>query len=164
MNLVTYPSAILTSACSPVSIIDDDVKTAVLEMIDIMYFHNGVGLAAPQVGIQKRFFVADASGGNEQGMLRCFINPKIVLSRGLIMSQEGCLSLPGARGRVVRASEIKIDYQDIEGTVQSLVVDGLLATIVQHECDHLDGKLFIDHLNRHDKKVILKQMRAKEIK
>ena len=116
-------------------------------MVETMIIEGGVGLAAPQIGVSKRITVINPEPENEETLLR-MINPRIVsCSGGDDTMEEGCLSIPGIRANVVRASSLELVYQDMNGGEHTLHAEGLLARIVQHEIDHLNGILFIDHLS-----------------
>ncbi|HOY66992.1 MAG TPA: peptide deformylase [Candidatus Ozemobacteraceae bacterium] len=133
----------LRKASEPVTTFDDELRTLVRDMFETMYKNNGVGLAAPQVGVNKRLFVID-TGDNPL----TFINPEILEAAGKETCNEGCLSLPGLQETVTRAKWIKARAMDLDGNTFEIEADGLLARAVQHENDHLDGVLFIDRISK----------------
>lgn len=141
-NLRFNDDEILRKKCRVVDDINDRIKILVEDMIETMYENNGVGLAAPQVGILKRIFVVDAMDGAGS---RVFINPEILEKSGEQTDEEGCLSLPGRHKPVKRANKIKIKALDVNGNEFVLNAEEFLARAIQHEYDHLEGVLFIDH-------------------
>ena len=160
LKIIEYGNPVLRKTSKEVSKVSKKIKTLVNDLLDTMYSANGVGLAAPQVGINLRIFVIDVSDPNEPINPLVFINPKIIKKSGAINSYEGCLSFPQAYTNVRRYSNVMIKALDMNG--KSFVInakDGeLLARAIQHEFDHLDGKLFIDHCrNRFDANEVLKK-------
>ena len=141
-NLRFNDDEILRKKCRVVDDINDRIKVLVEDMIETMYENNGVGLAAPQVGILKRIFVVDAMDGAGSSV---FINPEILEKSGEQTDEEGCLSLPGRHKPVKRANKIKIKALDVNGNEFVLDAEEFLARAIQHEYDHLEGVLFIDH-------------------
>ncbi|OQA05150.1 MAG: Peptide deformylase [bacterium ADurb.Bin374] len=133
----------LRELSEPVQAIDDDLRTLVKDMFETMYKNNGVGLAAPQVGINRRFFVIDTG---DDPMV--FINPEIVSQSGKETCEEGCLSLPGLRENVTRAKKIVGRATDLDGKLFEIEAEGLMARAFQHELDHLDGVVFIDRISK----------------
>jgi len=133
----------------PIEEITPDLKDLVSEMAEIMYESEGVGLAAPQIGQCSRLVVIDLSGPEKREALQVFINPEIVAADGVEVKDEGCLSVPfGYRADVKRAQTVTVTALDLEGKQFEVQADGLLARCLQHEIDHLDGKLFIDRISR----------------
>lgn len=142
--VVLYPSEILRRVCRPVEINDDIAKVCRI-MLDIMYARNGCGLAAPQVGLDVRIFVANPSATRDPGKEWAFINPEIIFSSTHTSSStEGCLSLPGCVGMVERPRKIILTACDTTGRKNKYAFEGLMGRIVQHEFDHLDGRLILD--------------------
>ena len=147
LRIVTYPHPALRYRSRPVTQIDDDLRATVREMFDLMYEARGVGLAANQVAIPYRFFILNLTADPEQKDKELvFINPEIVKRHSSIEDEEGCLSLPGLYSKVRRAKKIKVQAFNLEGELVEHEADELLSRAIQHETDHLDGKLFIDYL------------------
>jgi peptide deformylase len=146
LQLVEYPHPALLRRTKPVSRIDDALAAAVEQMFDIMYDARGVGLAANQVALPYRLFIVNCEGERGQGEEHVFINPVISRPRGTAIQEEGCLSLPGVRMDVRRPERIVVDAWSLEGQAIHLDADGLLARVIQHEFDHLEGRLFTDRL------------------
>lgn len=147
LPIVQFPNPVLAMNCQPVQEINDQIRRLAADMGETMYKAPGVGLAAPQVGEPVRMVVLDVS--EEKNSLMTLINPVITQrSQEQETGEEGCLSLPGIWEKVSRSSEITVKYTDLEGQEQELHADGLLAICIQHELDHLDGTVFIDHLSR----------------
>jgi peptide deformylase len=146
LHLITYPHPTLRYPAKPIARVDAHLKSLVGEMFDIMYEHCGVGLAATQVNLPIRLFVANPSGEKETGPELVFINPVIQRATGSAEAEEGCLSLPGINATVKRNKSVKINAYGMDGTEINAEVDGFLARIIQHELDHLDGVLFIDRV------------------
>lgn len=145
LQILHYPDPRLRTIAKPVSVFGDEIERIVADMFETMYAAPGIGLAATQVNIAKRILVTDTSRDGSDP--RCFINPQIVETRGVEQMEEGCLSVPDVFENVERAEWIRVQAFDQHGTAFELELDGLLAVCVQHEIDHLDGKLFVDHLS-----------------
>jgi peptide deformylase len=143
---VEYPHPALLRRSRPLVRIDDEVCAAVEQMFDIMYAAEGIGLAANQVALPYRLFVVNTAGRPDAGQELVFINPTLSRPRGTAVQEEGCLSLPGLRGDVRRPEKIVVDAWSLDGEPFRIDVGGLLARVVQHEFDHLDGRLFTDRL------------------
>jgi len=156
LTILQFPDPKLRQKAAPVVSVDDSIRTLVDDMFETMYSAPGIGLAAVQVNVLKRVIVIDISEDKSQP--ECFINPEIVERSGDEKMDEGCLSVPGIYELVSRAKEITIRYLDRDGNTQELTVDGLLAVCVQHEIDHLDGKLFVDYLSEMKRNRIRKKM------
>lgn len=147
LPIVQFPNPVLAMNCQPVQEINDQIRRLAADMGETMYKAPGVGLAAPQVGEPIRMVVLDVS--EEKNNLMTLINPVITQrNQEQEIGEEGCLSLPGIWEKVSRSTEITLKYTDLEGKEQELHADGLLAICIQHELDHLDGTVFIDHLSR----------------
>lgn len=145
LQLVTYPHPTLRHRSKPILRVDAQLKEIVEQMFEVMYEFRGVGLAANQVNLPIRLFVANPSGDKEErDQEMVFINPVINKPKGTLEAEEGCLSLPGINAHVKRSRSLQINAYDISGTEIAGEVDGFLARIIQHETDHLDGMLFID--------------------
>lgn len=153
LPILRYPDVRLKKLAAPVDKIDDDIRTLAGNMAETMYEAPGVGLAATQVDVHKQLIVIDVSETKDQ--LLVLINPKILDEEGLILGEEGCLSVPGIYDKVERAEKVTVRFQDLSGKTQTLKAEGLLAVCIQHEIDHLKGKVFVDYLS------MLKQNRIK---
>ena len=148
LQIVKYPHPALRYPSRPVTQIDADLRAAVQEMFGLMYAAKGVGLAANQVALPYRFFILNVTAEPEQKDKELvFINPVIVKRHSSIEDEEGCLSLPGLYSKVRRARKIKVQAYNLEGELVELEAEDLLSRAIQHEADHLDGKLFIDYLD-----------------
>ena len=154
LDILRYPDPKLQTVAKPVQEIDARIRTLVADMLETMYDSNGIGLAATQVNVHERVVVMDVSENRNEPMV--LINPTITwMSAERIKGEEGCLSVPGIYDGVERAAAIKVTAQDVEGQLQEIEADGLLAVCVQHELDHLMGKVFVEYLS------ILKRGRIK---
>ena len=166
LALREYPNPILHQKAQVVKKIDDALRTFLDDMLETMYLDHGVGLAAPQVGVSKRMIVIDAeqkddeqTGLNKSGNPMFLINPEIIYhSEETIFYCEGCLSVPGQSADVERYQKIKVRYQDKSGAVKEIEAEDYLAVVLQHEIDHLDGILYIDHLSRLKRNMLLKKL------
>lgn len=153
-EILRHPDPRLRRKAQAVERVDDPVRALVADLADTMYQAPGIGLAAPQLGVAQRVIVIDIS--EERNALQVFINPQILSAEGQQTLEEGCLSVPGIYDNVTRASHIRVRALGRDGEAFELEAEGLLATCIQHEIDHLEGKLFIDHLSR------LKQQRIRK--
>jgi peptide deformylase len=153
LPILRFPDARLKKIAAPVEKIDDGIRTLIADMAETMYEAPGIGLAATQVNVHKQVILIDIS--EERNQLRVLINPRILERDGLQVYEEGCLSVPGIYDKVERAAQVRVAYLDREGQPGELEADGLLAVCIQHEIDHLQGKVFVDHLSQ------LKQARIK---
>ncbi len=156
-DIVLFPDSILTKKCRPVEEVDDSVRTLIDDMVETMYDAPGVGLAAPQVGIPRRLTVIDPTAGEEEDNLYVFVNPEIIEREGVIRWEEGCLSIPGVYEHVERSARVVVRALDRNGEPFELEATELLAVCIQHEIDHLDGVLFLDHLSRLKRRIVLKK-------
>ncbi|WP_163637695.1 peptide deformylase [Morganella morganii] len=145
LTLRHFPDPCLRETAQPVTVFDDELKTFVTDMTETMYAERGIGLAAPQVGVCKRVIIVDVSENRDQPM--ALINPEFIQCDGGMMMMDGCLSLPESYTETQRYSAVTVRYQDINGAEHTLEAEGLQAGCLQHEIDHLNGKLFIDHLS-----------------
>lgn len=146
--ILSYPDKRLRIPGEKVTEFGPELDRLIEDMAETMYAAPGVGLAAPQIGVSLRLFIVDtASGEDEPSDLRVFINPEIVEKHGEIAFDEGCLSFPGEREEIQRAERVKVRALDRDGQPFELEAEGLLAVAIQHENDHLEGKLMIDHLS-----------------
>lgn len=152
LKLYEYPSEVLRKKCERVTKVDDELRLFLDDMLETMYADRGCGLAAPQVGVSKRIIVLDPNPSDEDFSARrpmYLINPEIIWrSEETVLFNEGCLSLPDQRAEVERNEKVRVHYTDYDGREQEILADDLLAIIMQHEIDHLDGVLYIDHLSR----------------
>lgn len=146
LNILQYPDPRLHKVAAPVAKIDDEIRKLAADMAETMYAAPGVGLAATQVDVHKRIVVIDISEARDQLMV--LINPEIVEATGSAEYEEGCLSLPGVFDTVTRAKHVKARALDQHGQAIEIETEGLLAVCVQHEIDHLEGKLFVEYLSR----------------
>ena len=158
-KILTEPDPILRKKCEPLEKVDTETKQLMDDMLETMYAAPGIGLAAIQVGILKRLVVIDISKGEEEKKPMFLINPQIIhRSKKTSIYEEGCLSLPGQFAEIERPAECILKYIDYNGKEKELKADGLLATCVQHEVDHLNGILFIDYLSKLKKDMIIKKL------
>ena len=158
-KILTEPDPILRKKCEPLEKVDTETKKLMDDMLETMYAAPGIGLAAIQVGILKRLVVIDISKGEEEKKPMFLINPQIIhRSKKTSIYEEGCLSLPGQFAEIERPAECILKYIDYNGKEKELKADGLLATCVQHEVDHLNGILFIDYLSKLKKDMIIKKL------
>ena len=157
--IITVPSEILKKVSDPIEKVGENEKKLVNDLFDSMYNSNGIGLAAVQVGILKRILVIDVSTKEEKKNPMCFINPVIKkISDETSVYEEGCLSIPDTFIEIERPKICEVEYIDIDGKIKTQKFDGLLSTCVQHEINHLDGKLIIDHLSKLKKDMIIKKI------
>ena len=157
LKIIIAPDPRLLEVSKPVTVINNEVKNLLEDMLETMYKSNGIGLAAPQVGVLKRLVVMDCSDQNTKKKPIKFVNPEILnLSSEKSEFEEGCLSLPTQYSKVERPSNIEVKYEDENGKKIKKNFSGIEATCLQHEIDHLDGKLFVDYLSN------LKQNRLKK--
>ena len=147
MQIVTYPHPTLRHRSKPIKRVDAELRHLVRTMFDLMYEANGVGLAANQVDLPIRLFVANLAARPDEGEELVFINPIISRPKGTEQAEEGCLSLPELYGEVIRPKQVVINAYNLEGEEIRAEVTGLMARVVQHELDHLDGVLFIDRMS-----------------
>ena len=163
-KILLYPNSLLLKKSARIEKFDENLVSLSRDLIDTMYDADGVGLAAPQLGVNKRIFVMDCSGEDDDKDCRIFINPEIEHeSEDMSSYKEGCLSITGISEEISRPKIIKVLYQDLNGDLQQKSYDGLWSTCFQHELDHLNGKLFIDHL-RPMKKILVKNKMKKSFK
>ena len=144
----TYPDPVLKKTAEPVAAVSQDVKDLAQEMVDVMYANQGIGLAAPQVGEALRVIAVDVSGPERRENLQVLINPVIESAEGETETDEGCLSLPEFRTKVKRAEQVTVKGLDLNGQEIRIRCEGLQAICIQHEIDHLGGKLLLDHAGR----------------
>ena len=146
LTILRYPDPRLHTVAKPVAAVDARIRTLVADMLETMYAAEGIGLAASQVNVHERVVVIDVSEGRDQPLV--LINPEIVwFSPETKVNDEGCLSVPGIYDGVVRANAVRVQALDLDGKLQTLEADGLLAICIQHEMDHLMGKVFVEYLS-----------------
>jgi peptide deformylase len=145
LNILEYPDPRLRTRATIVDRIDDGVRTLIDDMLETMYDAPGIGLAATQVNVHRRIIVVDVSENRDEP--HAFINPTLALLGGSLETEEGCLSVPGFYEPVTRAEHIRVTALDRHGKPLEMEAHGLLAVCIQHECDHLEGKLFVDYLS-----------------
>ena len=160
LNILHFPDPRLRNVAQPVEQVDDDVRQLVDDMFETMYAAPGIGLAATQVNIARRIVVIDISEEKDQPL--CLINPELIELDGVEEMEEGCLSVPGVFERVQRAEQVRVAALDRSGTPFELQADGLLAVCIQHEIDHLDGKLFVDYLSQLKRARIRKKLEKEQ--
>lgn len=146
LNILRYPDERLHTVAAPIAEVNDEIRRLAADMAETMYAAPGIGLAATQVNVHKQFIVVDIS--EERNRLQVFINPEIVASEGKKEHEEGCLSVPGIYEKVSRAEKITVRALSLEGNSITLEAEGLLAICIQHEIDHLKGKVFVEYLSR----------------
>jgi len=145
LDILHYPDARLHTIAKPVALVDARIRKLIDDMAETMYAAPGIGLAATQVNVHERVIVIDISESHDQ--LRVFINPEIIAQSGREESEEGCLSVPGVFDKVERAEQVTVRALDRDGKPFELKADGLLAVCIQHEMDHLMGKVFVEYLS-----------------
>ena len=156
LKILEFPDPRLRTKAAPVKAVDDALRALIDDMFETMYAAPGIGLAATQVDVHRRLLVADVStDGSEPHVL---INPEILEKDGVMVSDEGCLSVPGYYEEVERAEHIRVRFLDREGAQQEMEAEGLLAVCIQHEMDHLEGKLFVDYLSEAKRQRIRKKL------
>ena len=160
LPILIYPDSRLHTVATPVTVVNDEIRRLIKDMTDTMYAAPGVGLAATQVDAHQRVIIIDISETHDQ--LKVFINPQLVASSGTSDCEEGCLSVPGIFEKVARAERITVRALDAQGKAYELAADGLLAVCIQHEMDHLEGKVFVEYLSRLKQRRILAKMKKQQ--
>jgi len=161
LPIVLYPDPVLLKPTRPVSEIDDRLRQLVADMVETMNAAPGIGLAANQVGVSKRVCIVDLSAGQEEGMLHVFINPELLEVNGRDVDEEGCLSFPDITFDVERPAEVVVRAQNLEGETFELKADGLFGRAIQHECEHLNGHVFIRNLSSLKRDLIKKRIKKR---
>ena len=156
LDILYYPDPRLRVKATPVEVVDDSIRELAENMFETMYSAPGVGLAATQVNVHKRLLVIDISEDNDSPL--CLINPEITDRQGETETEEGCLSVPGVFDLIQRAEQIEVRALGLDGKPLQMHVDGLLGVCIQHEMDHLDGKLFVDYLSMLKRRRIRKKL------
>ena len=156
LNILEFPDPRLRIKASPVEVVDDALRQLIDDMFETMYDAPGIGLAATQVDVHRRLLVADVSADKDEPWV--LINPEIIEKDGIEVTEEGCLSVPGYYEEVERAEHVRVRHLDRDGKQVESEFEGLLAVCVQHEMDHLDGKLFVDYLSEAKRQRIRKRL------
>ena len=160
LPIIIAPDPRLAKKAKPVAKVDDSIRRLMDDMLETMYRAPGIGLAAPQVGELKRVIVVDCAKAEEKPQPYKMANPEILWqSEELLVNNEGCLSLPEHYADVARPAEVKVRYLDEQNEIRELHAKGLLATCIQHEIDHLEGTLFVDHISALKRNIILRKLR-----
>jgi len=157
LNILQFPDKRLKAIASPVEHFNEELQQIIADMFETMYEAQGVGLAATQVNIQQRIIVIDTSRDRSNPL--CLINPEITHQEGTLEWEEGCLSFPGVYAKVKRFAKIGINYNDQNGTQQSLEAEQLFSVCIQHEIDHLNGITFYDHLSALKQQMLKKKLK-----
>ena len=164
-TILTEPNTLLRQVSQPVEQVREPEKELMNDMLETMYAANGIGLAAIQIGVPKRIIVMDLSKEENKKLPMYFVNPVITKKNNeKITYEEGCLSVPNQFAEIDRPSKCEVEYLDYNGDKQNLQAEGLLATCIQHEIDHLEGILFIDYLSKLKKAIIVKKLSKQQIK
>jgi len=158
-KILVWPNPVLKQKAHPVAKVDDSIRALIKDLFDSMYEADGVGLAAPQVGVLKNIIVLDTTPRQPDSRPVAMINPEILTIEGKRTYKEGCLSVPGEAEDVERAAIVTARYLDEDGKEQTITADGLLAVAIQHECDHLKGVMFVDHISALKREIIRKRMK-----
>lgn len=156
LKILEFPDPRLRTTATPVDVVDDALRQIISDMFETMYEAPGIGLAATQIDLHKRLLVADVTSDKTDPHV--LINPEILQMDGQQVSEEGCLSVPGYYEEVERAEHIRVRYLDRDGKVTEKDMEGMLAVCIQHEIDHLDGKLFVDYLSEAKRQRIRKRL------
>jgi len=147
-EILKYPNPILSKKAEEITEVTPELRQLAEDMAEAMYAKRGIGLAAPQVGECCRLIAVDISGPDERTELMFLVNPSIVSSEGAVTDEEGCLSVANFRAKVTRAAKVVVRAKDLDGNEREIDAEGILAVCLQHEIDHLEGVLFIDHVSR----------------
>ena len=164
-TILTEPNTLLRQVSQPVEQVGEPEKELMNDMLETMYAANGIGLAAIQIGVPKRIIVMDLSKEENKKLPMYFVNPVITKKNNeKITYEEGCLSVPNQFAEIDRPNKCEVEYLDYNGNKQNLQAEGLLATCIQHEIDHLEGILFIDYLSKLKKEIIVKKLSKQQLK
>ncbi len=158
-EILVWPNPVLKQKAQPVAVVDDTIRTLIKDMFESMYAADGVGLAAPQIGVLKNVIVLDTTSKQPESKPIAMVNPELLMLEGKCIYKEGCLSVPGEAEDVERAAVVTVRYLDEQGEQQTLTCDGLLAIAVQHETDHLKGVMFVDYVSTLKRELIRKRMK-----
>jgi peptide deformylase len=160
LQILAYPDPRLRKVAAAVPAVTPEIQRLIRDMAETMYAAPGIGLAATQVDVHKRIIVIDTSEARDD--LKVFVNPEIVATEGEAECEEGCLSVPGYYERVRRAARVKVRAQDAQGQPFELEADGMLAVCIQHETEHLEGKIFVDHLSALKRQRLAARLRKRQ--
>jgi peptide deformylase len=160
LRILQYPDPRLKTVARKVAVVNDEIRRLIKDMAETMYAAPGVGLAATQVDVHQRVIIVDIAETHDQ--LKVFINPEIIASGGISDCEEGCLSVPGIFEKVRRAEHIAVRALDSHGKTFQLDAAGLLAVCIQHEMEHLEGKVFVEHLSRLKRQRILARLKKQQ--
>jgi peptide deformylase len=162
-KIITYPNPFLLKRAQEVEIVDDHIRALFADMAETMYAHDGVGLAAPQIAEGVRIIVIDINLSDPEGPgLIKMVNPEVISGEGEIEYEEGCLSVPDLRVKIKRLGHVTARYLDENGTEKQIAAEGLLAVAIQHEIDHLDGHLIVEHVSRLKQELYLRKRKKAE--
>ncbi len=161
LSIVLYPDPALLRPTVPVTEVDDSVRELVADMVETMYAAPGIGLAANQVERAERVCIVDTSAGQEDGKLHVFVNPEILETEGRHVDEEGCLSFPGINIDVERPFRVRLRALDLEGAAFEFEADGLLGRCIQHECEHLDGHVFLRNVSSIKRELLKREIRKR---
>lgn len=162
-EILVWPHPVLKQKAQPVAKVDDEVRALIKDLFESMYAADGVGLAAPQIGVLKNVIVLDTTPRQPEVTPVAMVNPEIIELHGKTTYKEGCLSVPGEAEDVDRAASVTVRYLDEQGVEQTRTVNGLLAIAVQHETDHLKGVMFVDHISNLKRELIRKRMKRLQV-
>jgi len=163
-SILVYPDKRLRTRAEPVVTVTPDIVALVEDMKETMYAAPGCGLAAPQVGVFLRIFIIDTAAEDEPSKLRVFIDPEIIFSEGKVTWEEGCLSFPGVSEEIERAAKVVVRATNENGERVEIEAEGLLAVAIQHENDHLDGVLMIDHMGALRRRLVLRKLQKRAVR
>ena len=159
--IVLFPDPVLLTPTQPVGEVDDDVRSLVRDMVETMYAAPGIGLAANQVGVSKRVCVVDLSVGENEGELRVFINPRVVSTEGNEVGEEGCLSFPDIHLDIERPYTATVEALDLDGRAFTITASGLMARAIQHEIEHLQGRVFLQNVSPLKRELVKRQIKKR---
>jgi peptide deformylase len=159
--IILYPDPVLLRETTPVERVDDEVRALVADMVDTMNAAPGIGLAANQLGVPWRVCIVDLTAGEQAGALHVFVNPVVLATEGREASEEGCLSFPGITLEIERAQKVAVEATDLDGRRSVHSFEGLMARAVLHECEHLDGKVFLQNVSPLKRELVKKEIRKR---
>jgi peptide deformylase len=159
--IVLYPDPVLLTPTSEVQAVDDDVRALIRDLVETMYAAPGIGLAANQIGVSKRVCVVDPSAGDTPGELKVFVNPRIEEVSGSEIGEEGCLSFPDITLDIERGTRVRVSALDQEGRPFTLEADDFLARVIQHEVEHLEGRVFLQNVSPLKRELVKRQIKKR---